>query len=161
VAGELEGAIGHYSPARLVRTDQMRERLARLQATRPEDASRHSPLKASQPLPRYFTLQNIEVSDLNSNRGASDMDAPTEENVARIVAELNSAGYWPTPLTAASNPYTAQPAPTKAPAGEPYATTRVGDSSDTSPYITDTPPMGISVGTYIQNMAVLSRYLAS
>ena len=45
-------------------------------------------------------------------------------------------------------------------AGEPYATTRVGDATDTSPYVTDNPPIGISVGTYIQNMAVLSQYLA-
>jgi PelA/Pel-15E family pectate lyase len=157
---ELEDAIGHYSPTRLVRTDQMRARLAKLEAMSPENASRHSPLKANQPLPRFFTTQNIEVSDLNSNRGAGAMDAPTEDRVEKIIAELNGDGYWPTPLTATSNPYTGQPAPTKPPAGEPYATTRVGDSSDTSPYIIDNPPMGISVGTYIQNMAVLSQYLA-
>src|SRR5262245_34256302 len=45
VTGELDGAIGHYSPTRQVRTDQMRARLAKLQATSPEDASRHSPLR--------------------------------------------------------------------------------------------------------------------
>jgi hypothetical protein len=38
--------------------------------------------------------------------------------------------------------------------------TRAGDATDTSPYITDKPPIGISVGTYIQNMASLVRYLA-
>jgi len=157
---ELEGAIGHYSPTRLVRTDQMRARLAKLQATSTEDASRHSPLKASQPLPRFFTTQNIEVSDLNSNRGAGAMDTPTEDRIEKLITELNGEGYWPTPLSSTSNPYNGQPAPTKPPAGEPYATTRVGDSSDTSPYITDNPPTGISVGTYIQNMAVLIQYLA-
>ncbi len=161
VTDELEGSITHYSPTRLIRTDEMRKRLARLQATRPEDASRHSPLKASQPLPRYFTLQNIEVSDLNSNRGSGAMEPPTEERVRKIIDDLNSAGYWPAPLAATSNPYTGNPAPTKPPQGEPHATTRVGDASDTSPYITDDPPIGISVGTYIQNMAVLSQYLAS
>ncbi|HEY7798057.1 MAG TPA: pectate lyase, partial [Hyphomonadaceae bacterium] len=160
VTDQLEGSITHYSPTRLVRTEQLRSRLAKLQATSPEDASRHSPIKASQPLPRYFTLQNIEVSDLNSNRGSGAMDAPTEERVGKIIADLNAAGYWATPLTATSNPYTGMPAPTRPPAGEPYATTRVGDSTDTSPYITDDPPTGISVGTYIQNMAVLSQYLA-
>jgi hypothetical protein len=158
---DLEGAIGHYSPTRLVRTGELRARLAKLQATSPEDASRHSPLKASQPLPRFFTTQNIEVSDLNSNRGEGAIDAPTEERVGKIISELNGEGYWPTPLAATSNPYTGKPAPTKPPVGEPYATTRVGDSTDTSPYITDDPPVGISVGTYIQNMAVLSQYLAS
>jgi PelA/Pel-15E family pectate lyase len=157
---DLEGSIVHYSPTRLIRTDDLRARLAKLQATSPEDASRNSPLKASQPLPRFFTTQNIEVSDLNSNRGAGAGDAPTEDRVAKLIADLNPEGWWPTPLTATSNPYTDQPAPTRSPPGEPYATTRVGDATDTSPYISDSPPIGISVGTYIQNMAVLSQYLA-
>ena len=95
---DLEGSITHYSPTRMVRTAEMRARLAKLQATSPEDASRNSPLKASQPLPRFFTTQNIEVSDLNSNRGAGGPEAPTEDRVAKIVAELNAEDWWPTPL---------------------------------------------------------------
>ena len=158
---DLEGSIGHYSPTRVVRTEQLRARLAKLKATSPEEASKNSPLKASQPLPRFFTTQNIEVSDLNSNRGSGGPDAPTEDRVGKIVGELNGQGYWPTPLVATSNPYTGQPASTRPPAGEPYATTRVGDASDTSPYIADNPPIGISVGTYIQNMAVLTQYLSA
>lgn len=39
--------------------------------------------------------------------------------------------------------------------------TRVGDLTDTSAFVTDTPPIGISVGTYIQNMAVLTQYLTA
>jgi PelA/Pel-15E family pectate lyase len=158
---DLEGAIGHYSPTRVVRTEQLRARLAKLQATSPEEASKTSPLKATQPLPSFFTTQNIEVSDLNSNRGSGASDAPTEDRVAKIIAELNSGGYWPTPLLATSHPYTGQPAPTRPPAQEIYATTRVGDVTDTSPFIADNPPAGISVGTYVQNMAVLSQYLAA
>jgi PelA/Pel-15E family pectate lyase len=157
---DLEGAIGHYSPTRAVRTDQLRARLARLQATSPEEASKNSPLKASQPLPRFFTTQNIEVSDLNSNRGSAGPDAPTEDRVAKIVAELNGDGWWPTPLVATSNPYGEQPAPTRPPAQEIYATTRVGDATDTSPYVADKPPIGISVGAYVQNMSVLTQYLS-
>jgi PelA/Pel-15E family pectate lyase len=161
VTDQLEGSIIHYSPTRVVRTDQLRARLAELEATSPEDASKNSPLKASQPLPRFFTTQNIEVSDLNSNRGSGGPEAPTEDRVAKIVAELNGAGWWPTPIVSTSHPYTGQPAPTRPPAQEIYATTRVGDSTDTSPYIADNPPIGISVGTYVQNMAVLSQYLSA
>jgi PelA/Pel-15E family pectate lyase len=159
VSDKLEGSIAHYSPTRLVRTDDMRARLGRLQATSPEEASRNSPLKASQPLPRFFTTQNIEVSDLNSNRGGGAGDAPTENRVAEVVAGLNAEGWWPTPLVATSNPYTGPGSATPAPGD--YSMTRVGDATDTSPFITDNPPIGISVGTYIQNMAVLSQYLAS
>jgi PelA/Pel-15E family pectate lyase len=158
---DLEGSIVHYSPTRLVRTQQLRDRLTKLEATSPEDASRNSPLKASQPLPRFFTTQNIEVSDLNSNRGEGAMGAPTEDRIAKIIADLNGQGWWPTPLTATSHPYTGKPSPTRSPPSEPYAMTRVGDETDTSPFIAENPPTGISVGVYVQNMAVLSQYLVS
>ncbi len=159
VSDTLEGSIVHYSPTRVVRTDELRARLARLMAKSPEDASKNSPLKASQPLPRFFTTQNIEVSDLNSNRGTGGADTPTEDKVGRIVAELNGAGYWPTPLVAMSNPYAGPGSPM--PAAGDYSMTRVGDRTDTSPFVTDTPPIGISVGEYIQNMAVLTQYVSA
>jgi hypothetical protein len=36
----------------------------------------------------------------------------------------------------------------------------VGDATDTSPFPTDKPEMGISTGTYIQNMGALIDWLA-
>ncbi len=159
VTDRLDGAIGHYAPTRVVKTEALRRRLARLQAMRPEEASRHSPLKASQPLPRFFTTQNIEVSDLNSNQGAGLADAPTEADIAKIVGDLNHDGWWPTQLVATSHPY-AGPGPAT-PAPGDYSTARVGDRTDTSPFITDTPPTGISVGAFIQNMAALTRYVSA
>jgi PelA/Pel-15E family pectate lyase len=161
VTDALEGSIVHYSPTRVVRTQQLRDRLAKLLAKSPEEASKNSPLKAKQPLPRFFTTQNIEVSDLNSNRGSSDGDAPTEDKISKLLTELNGQGWWPTQIVATSNPYRGQPAPTKPPNGEPYAMTRVGDATDTSPFISDNPPIGISVGAYIQNMALLSQYVSA
>lgn len=158
VTDRLEGAIGHYSPTRIVKTDQLRKRLAKLEATSPEDASRNSPLKAKRPLPRFFTTRTIEVSDLNSNRGSGAEGAPTDEGIGKVIAELNADGWWPTPLVATSNPH-AGPGPAE-PAPGDYSTTRVGDRTDTSPYITDAPPVGISVGTFIQNMAALTQHVS-
>jgi PelA/Pel-15E family pectate lyase len=159
ITDKLDGAIGHYSPTRVVRTAELRARLNKLLATPPDEASKNSPLKASQPLPRFFTVGNIEVSDLNSNRGSGGPDAPTDDKVSKIVSELNGAGWWPTPLVATSNPYAGPGSSTPAPGD--FSTARVGDKTDTSPYIIDTPPIGISVGTYIQNMAVLTQYVSS
>jgi hypothetical protein len=141
-----------------VKTDQLRKRLAKLEATSPEDASRNSPLKAKRPLPRFFTTRTIEVSDLNSNRGSGAEGAPTDEGIGKVIAELNADGWWPTPLVATSNPH-AGPGPAE-PAPGDYSTTRVGDRTDTSPYITDAPPVGISVGTFIQNMAALTQHVS-
>jgi hypothetical protein len=73
------------------------------------------------------------------------------------VAGLNAEGYWPTPLVATSHPYTGMTPPAQ-PDGD-YSQTHVGDMSDTSPYPTDKPAMGISTGTYIQNMTALIDYL--
>ncbi len=158
VTDQLEGSIVHYSPTRVVRTDQLRARLARLEASKAEDVSRHSPLAAKQPLPRFFTTQNIEVSDLNSNRGSGAGDAPGDNDIGKLVADLNSDGWWPTPLVATSNPYAGPGSATPTPGD--YSTTRVGDQTDTSPFITDAPPTGISVGTFVQNMATLTQYVA-
>jgi PelA/Pel-15E family pectate lyase len=159
VTDQLEGSIIHYSPTRVVRTEQLRTRLAKLRAVTSEDASRNSPLKAKNlPLPRFFTTQNIEVSDLNSNRGSGGIDVPDDAAVAKLANELNAEGYWPTPIVSTSNLYAGPGSPTSVPGD--FSMTRVGDKTDTSPYITDTPPIGISVGAYIQNMASLVRYLA-
>jgi hypothetical protein len=104
-------------------------------------------------LPRYFTMQNIEVSDLNSNVGAGQVRRPAPEHVAELLAGLNAEGYWPTPLTATSNPYVG-PGPETPTPGE-FGGTHVGDRYDTSPYNTDTPVTGISTGAFIQNMRAL------
>jgi hypothetical protein len=42
-----------------------------------------------------------------------------------------------------------------------YRTTRVGDYSDTSPYITDKPVTGISTAAFIANMTKLIAALGS
>ena len=104
-------------------------------------------------LPRLFTTQNIEVSDMNSNIGAGAVQRPTAARVEELVSSLNAEGYWPTPLTATSNPYIGDGSAT--PASGDYSQTLVGDAADTSPYTTDSPVTGISAGTFIQNMSAL------
>ena len=58
---------------------------------------------------------------------------------------------------ASSNPYTGAKPPAQADGD--YSVTHVGDATDTSPYPTDKPAMGISTGNYIQNMTALIDYL--
>ncbi|MFM2042538.1 MAG: hypothetical protein RLY86_1114 [Pseudomonadota bacterium] len=159
VTDRLEGAIGHYSPTRAIDLPALRARYARLLATPPEVAVRGSPLHApvGTPLPRFFSIDVALGSDLNSAGGAKG--ATAAEAVRALIDGLNDQGYWPTPLRAVSNPY-AGPGPAT-PAPGDFATTRVGDHTDTSPYITETPEMGISTGTYIQNMGSLIAFLAA
>lgn len=148
-----ERTIGHYSSTRAINVAGLRRRYEELRKTSPEALKKVSPLYASRPdvLPRIFIERPAAGSDLNSH-GASG-------EVAALIAGLNAEGYWPTPLTATSNPYRGDGS--KTPAQGDYATSHVGDATDTSPYVTDKPVIGISTGTYIQNMSKLIHHLGA
>jgi PelA/Pel-15E family pectate lyase len=147
--------ITHYSQWRNVDAAALRARYERLRGANAEQLAANSPLTARRDfrLPRYFTTQNIEVSDLNSNVGSGAVQRPTEARVTELTAALNAEGYWPTPLTATSQPYVGDPGTEPSPGD--FAQTLVGDRYDTSPYTTDTPQTGISTGAFIQNMSSL------
>lgn len=152
--GNPEDTVIHYSSFRAVDVARLRAEYERLAAMTPEVAAAGSPLLARQGsvgLPDYFTLGDITVSDMTS-QGTRPREA-TPETLAALIAGLDDRGYWPTPLRAVSNPYIGDGSPEVAP-GE-FRITRVGDASDTSPYITDFPVMGVSTGTFIRNMGVL------
>ena len=145
-----EATLGHYSAFRAIDVPALRREYERLRATPPEQARTNSPLFATGqvPLPRYF---------VSGQEAGSDLNAGTAGSPAEIIRALNARGYWPTPLRATSNPYRgdgpAEPVP-----GD-YRTTHVGDASDTSPFTTETPVMGISTAAYIANMARLIEAL--
>lgn len=145
-----EAVLGHYSAYRAIDIPAMRRELAALRRQPREALERASPLNAPghAPLPLYFVTDLDVGSDLNASAAGSPAD---------LIRTLNAAGWWPTPLHATSNPYRG-PGPATPVPGD-YRTTRVGDSSDTSPYIADRPVTGISTATYIANMATLIRAL--
>ncbi|MGH6949458.1 MAG: pectate lyase, partial [Vitreimonas sp.] len=104
-------------------------------------------------LPRFFTTQNIEASDMTSNAGAGALTRPTPERARELIATLNVDGYWPTPLAATIQPYAGEPP--AAPTPGDFSQTLVGDRFDTSPYVAPNPALGISTGAFIQNMSSL------
>ena len=125
----------------------LRREYEKLKATSPAEIAKDSPLRpgAARPLPRYFLIDATETSDLNTADGKRSPDA--------LVKGLNKQGWWPTELRATSNPYTGDGPRTPVPGD--FGGTRVGDVTDTSPFITDKPVIGISTGTYIENMQTL------
>jgi PelA/Pel-15E family pectate lyase len=148
--------IVHYGAFRKLDVAKLRERYAQLKATSPAEASKDSPLLAKGiELPRYFSLADLNVSDLTA--GHMGVGEVTPERVGKLLESLNAEGYWPTPLKATSNPYKGDGSAT--PVAGDYSMTRVGDDTDTSPYIASNPPLGISTGAYIKNMGELIRYL--
>ncbi len=139
--------ITHYSSTRAIDVAGLRREYAKLAATDPKQVAEDSPLRpdAAKPLDRYFLVEEMKSSDLNTDHGARTVEG--------LVQSLNAQGWWPTALKATSNPYAGDGSPTPAPGD--YSTTKVGDSTDTSPYETDKPAIGISTGTYIENMKLL------
>lgn len=143
--------LGHYGAFRAFDIAALRRDYARLRATPREQLLRESPLHApaqSAP-PRFATSLDV----------GSDLNASPAPDAATAIRTLNSEGWWPTPLRATSNPYRG-PGSRQPVAGD-FRTTHVGDASDTSPYPTDQPVIGISTATYIANMALLIRALDS
>jgi hypothetical protein len=166
--------LAHYSPVRRVLVESLRARLAELR-------SRPTPLPVLLPeqpgslaLPRYFSLDEPSLLDLCT--GHSPALQPTRtERALQLVAELDTQGRWLAPLPLVSNMYRG-PGSREPYAAETYASTNVGDRTDTSPYppggapssyATDgaTPdpaaaaPLGISVPRFIRNMGELIAYL--
>lgn len=137
--------ITHYSSTRAIDVPGLRREYDRLIASDPQAIAKDSPLRAPQPLPRYFLVEEQATSDLNTEKGARSPEA--------LVKSLNAAGWWPTELKATSNPYAGDGSPTPTPGD--FSRIKVGDATDTSPYETDHPVVGISTGTYIENMKVL------
>ncbi|WP_031236064.1 pectate lyase [Asticcacaulis sp. AC402] len=143
--------LGHYSSFRILDVAKLRAEYEKLKATPPEVATQTSPLRVKTPLDRYFVAQMNAGSDLNAPDKALD--------VAGIVRGLNKKGYWPTLLKATSHPYGGDGISTPAPGD--FRTTRVGDKTDTSPFIAEKPVMGISTSAYIDNMAKLISALGA
>ncbi|MFL6735000.1 MAG: pectate lyase [Sphingomicrobium sp.] len=146
-----EKTLGHYSSFRKIDLDRISREYRELEARPVAEVTVGSPLlePISKPLPRYF-VTNLEAgSDLNA-RGA-------DGGPAQIIADLNAQGWWPTPLRATSNRYVGSGP--KRPVPGDFTATNVADASDTSPYTTDEPVIGISTATFVANMSALIRAL--
>jgi len=151
--------VGHYGSFRNLDVARLRRDYEAAAALSPEEASRNSPLKArarTLALPKYFTLKDNSVFDLNTD-GRRDRPPPPAR-AGDLVGSLNARGYWPSPLTTVSNPYIGPGS--KTPTGGEYRTTRVGDVWDTSPYTTDFPVECVSTEVFVRNMGDLIEALA-
>ncbi len=154
---DAESPIRHYSQWRAINVDGLRSRFEKLSASNSAKLKSSSPLarRRDARLPRFFTVRAFEVSDLNSVNAPAAGARPDAARVAELVGSLNGEGYWPTPLTATSNPYAGE-GPAE-PADGDFSETLVGDRTDTSPFVTDTPEIGISTGVFIKNMTELMQ----
>lgn len=147
-----KNTLGHYSSFRHLDVPKLRRDYEALKAMPPGEVAKDSPLKATtrQPLDRYYLTEMGAGSDRNADLSANTPDA--------LVGSLNQAGWWPAQIRMTSNRYTRDGSKTPTPGD--YSATRVGDATDTSPYLDPNPVIGISTGTYIAHMETLIAALA-
>ena len=93
-----------------------------------------------------------------ADRYAPPADQDLAGQARGSLAGLNKTGFWPAPLPQTSHPYRGPS--TKAEAQGDFATTHVGDESDTSPYTDTAKTVSISTQEYLRNMNILVEWLA-
>jgi hypothetical protein len=166
--------LSHYSAGRSVDLAGLRatyEQLAALTSAEVAALRARSPLSGGQPipLPGYFSVRDLQLSDLLRD-APLPLPVVTDAEAAALVTGLGTRDYWLTPLDAVTNPYLG-PGSAKPYDGTAYMSKNVGDLRDTSPYNPQDPPqeppyqprenpLGISSSAYVANMAKLIGYVA-
>ncbi|OKI36608.1 pectate lyase [Saccharothrix sp. CB00851] len=165
--------LSHYSAGRAVDTDALRaiyDELMSLTPAQVADLRSRSPLSGGPiPLPRYFSLRDLALTDLFRD-APQPLPTVTDAQAEALVADLGPKDHWLTPAATVTNPYLGSP-PADPYDGTAYMSKHVGDPHDTSPYDPRTPPaeppytpterpLVISTAAYVANTGKLLAWLS-
>ncbi len=134
--------LGHYSGKGRIDLDGLKKQYDSLATTAPRKAARELLMDEKM----YF--------DLNQPRQRPIHD---EQEIMDIIQALDENDRWLTTGAMISHPYCGDGQ--KQESTDKYATTNVGDKTDTSPYRDSTGQEYVSTGLYINNMRLLINYL--
>jgi len=150
----------HYGMKERIDVDQLRREYEAVRKLTPEEATKGSPL-----IPGRFTGDVVpqKFYDIKSQGYTAsalyygNVKAPDEARVKDIIDRLGSKGCWYEKHIYTSNPYIGDG--TKTEPTDTYASTNVGDETDTSPYRDESDQDYISTSEYIRNMTVLMTFV--
>ncbi len=146
--------IGHYGGnggRSIIDIGRLQREYERLNHLSFEEVTKNSPLNADK-----FDLEGSPQNSYNLNPYSSNK-TPDEDEVRDVIKALDSQYRWLVKHVQTSNPYIGEGQ--KRELTDEYATTHVGDETDTSPYRDTSEQEYISTGKYIQNMNLLINYL--
>jgi len=148
--------LGHMQGKGNIDVQFLKDEYARISALSTEQATRDSPL-----IPGKFEGAGTPQSFYHLSRFERFENDGTvsESRVKEVISSLDSEGRWLVKHVMISNPYIGD-GESKDPTDE-YASTTVGDKTDTSPYRDLSDQDYISTPAYIRNMNVLINYLKS
>ena len=143
--------LAHYYGKCRIQLDELKAEYQRLSTISTEEATKDSPLKVDN-FHGVGTPQKFY--DLNRNAFTG---IPTDVEVKGIIESIDTQNRWLTKHAYISNPYHGE-GQNQEPTTK-YATTRVGDETDTSPFPDPSDKLYISTGDYIKNMNMLINYI--
>lgn len=146
--------LGHMNGKGSINIQRLKDEYARLSAMTPEQVTADSPLKPG-PYPGEGTPQH----SFPLNRSFFSNRNTTADEAKTIIGQLDKNNRWLTKHASISNPYIGD-GQLKEPTDE-YASTKVGDNTDTSPYTDTSNADYISTQAYIRNMYMLMGYVKS
>ena len=143
--------LGHYGGKGKVWTEQLKKDYQRLLLLSPEEITKDSPLKA-EAFQKEDTPQKYYDLNRESFRGKA-----SEDQVRNIINSLDKENRWLVKHAKISNPYIGDGK--KQEPVDDYASTNVGDETDTSPFEDNSDQEYISTDEYIKNMNMLISYI--
>ncbi len=151
----------HYGMKQNVNVAQLRKEFESLKAMSVEEATKDSPLIPGKfpvkgVLPQKFydvKSQGYTASSLNYSR----RPAPNEDEVRKVLTAMDDGKRWMEKHVYISNPYAGDGV--KSDPTDAFASTNVGDETDTSPYHDPSDQEYISTNAFIRNMTVLVNYV--
>lgn len=148
-----EKLLSHYGGKSSVQVERLKEEYNRLAALPSDEATKDSPLKVESfrgdATPQHFY-------ELNRNYFTF---VPDEKQVQGIIIALDSQNRWLVKHATKSNPFIGDGQ--KQVLTDEYASTNVGDETDTSPYRDTSDQEYISTPEYIRNMNSLISFIRS
>jgi hypothetical protein len=147
--------LSHMQGKRTYDVQSLKDEYIKVSALSPEEATKGSPL-----IPGKFEASGTPQSYYYLGRTTRPENEPVSEEMAKnIIHALDNEGRWLVKHVNTSNPYIGDGQ--NKDLTDEYASTNVGDKTDTSPYRDMSEQEYISIPAYVRNMQALIYYLQS
>lgn len=143
--------LAHYYGKCRVSLDELKKEYSRVSALSSEDATKDSPLKIAK-----FEGEGSPQTYYDLNRYNFPMRV-NEVMVKEIIGSLDAQNRWLSKHASISHPYIGDGQ--KQEQTDEFASTNVGDETDTSPYRDPSDQLYLSTGDYIRNMKMLINFI--
>jgi PelA/Pel-15E family pectate lyase len=144
--------LGHMSGKSNINLQYLKDEYARVSALPVEKAIEGSPIKMSK-----FSGQGTPQNFYDLKRNEMVFPSPSDSTVKSVINSLDNENRWLVKHVMISHPYIGDGQLTVK--TDAYASTFVGDSTDTSPFRDMSDQLYISTPAYIRNMDILIGYI--